>query len=40
MTRELVTFQSNGVEIKGHFYKPEGVKPPYPASSWVVGGVT
>ena len=36
MARELIAFKSNGVEIKGHFYKPEGIKPPYPCV--VMGG--
>jgi len=29
--RENVEFQSDGPRLKGHFYTPERVSPPYPA---------
>ncbi|HWU25107.1 MAG TPA: alpha/beta fold hydrolase [Rhizomicrobium sp.] len=36
MSRELIAFKSDGSEIKGHFYKPDSAKPPYPCV--VMGG--
>jgi len=36
MPREEVDYRSEGLAIKGHFYTPEGVSPPYPCV--VMGG--
>jgi len=36
MNREEITFKSDGIELAGHFYKPEGVSAPYPVV--VMGG--
>jgi len=36
MSRENITFQSDGLKLVGHFYKPENVDPPYPTV--VMGG--
>ena len=36
MSREDITFQSDGLKLVGHFYKPENVDPPYPTV--VMGG--
>lgn len=38
MAREEVTFQSDGLKLVGHFYRPDDIGPPYPTivmgSSW------
>ena len=36
MSREDITFQSDGLKLVGHFYKPENIEPPYPTV--VMGG--
>ena len=36
MPRELIAFKSDGLEIRGHFYTPDGANPPYPCV--VMGG--
>lgn len=36
MAREEVGYQSEGLEIKGHFYTPDDIEPPYPCV--VMGG--
>ena len=36
MAREDVSFKSEGLTIKGHFYAPDSVEPPYPCV--VMGG--
>ena len=37
MSRENVTFSSDGLPLSGHFYTPEGVEPPY-ATVVMAGG--
>ena len=39
MSREDITFQSDGLKLVGHFYKPDHIDPPYPTIVWAVVGV-